>query len=297
MANRPDAIKIFIVDPHLHFFDLAKGDYHWLAEHNPPHWNDKCVIQQNFSHKDLTLPIDICLKGFVHIEAGFDNQNSDKELAWLEQLMQSEASNYACIAYIDVNLPAEMFRKRITCMQEYPSFRGIRYMFDETSNTTFTQNGIIQNLRELADHNLIFECQLDVADSSQTALLENLLQQLPMLKCIVNHAGMAPKSLNENWHHNMQKLSCFNNVFMKCSGFEMANRAYTQAHVESVLLACINIFGERRVLCASNFPLTLFSMSYSEYWCLMLKTISNLGFQPENLCYQNAIDAYSFDHQ
>ena len=62
-----------ILDPHLHLFNLKSGDYHWLSPDNPPFWSDKAVIAKNFNESHLLLSTPFNLKGFVHIEAGFDN--------------------------------------------------------------------------------------------------------------------------------------------------------------------------------------------------------------------------------
>ncbi|HCM48032.1 MAG TPA: hypothetical protein DIS98_11195, partial [Colwellia sp.] len=69
-------MTINIIDPHLHLFSHSRGDYHWLKSENPPFWPDKHLLQQNFYIEDLNKALvneEIKLKGFVHIEAGFDN--------------------------------------------------------------------------------------------------------------------------------------------------------------------------------------------------------------------------------
>ena len=64
-----------LIDPHLPFFDLTKGDYHWLKPTNPPFWSDKPLIAKNFNQKDLQVSQGLELSGYVHIEAGYDNQH------------------------------------------------------------------------------------------------------------------------------------------------------------------------------------------------------------------------------
>ena len=71
-----------IIDPHLHLFDLSQGEYSWLKPECPPFWPDKSLVAKNFSEHDLRLNESLKLTGFVHIDAGFNNQQPRREIAW-----------------------------------------------------------------------------------------------------------------------------------------------------------------------------------------------------------------------
>ena len=73
-------MKHKIIDPHIHLFDLAKGQYQWLQTNNPPFWPDKHIIQKNFIEQDLKLNNNFSLEGIAHIEAGFDNESPIEEI-------------------------------------------------------------------------------------------------------------------------------------------------------------------------------------------------------------------------
>ena len=74
-----------IIDPHIHFFNLSKGQYLWLAPDVEPFWPDKYKINRDFFEPDLMISPNNKLLGFVHIEAGFNNQQPQQEIAWLEK--------------------------------------------------------------------------------------------------------------------------------------------------------------------------------------------------------------------
>lgn len=42
------------IDPHIHLFNLALGQYQWLKPENPPFWPDKNIINNNFTESDLS---------------------------------------------------------------------------------------------------------------------------------------------------------------------------------------------------------------------------------------------------
>ena len=96
-----------IIDPHLHLFDLTKGSYEWLQANNPPFWSDKALINRSFNEGDLSLISPLSLAGFVHIEAGFDNQQPWRELNYLNNECQFP---FAAIASIDLRLDSNSFK-------------------------------------------------------------------------------------------------------------------------------------------------------------------------------------------
>ena len=108
-----------IIDPHVHLFDLAKGQYLWLKPENEPFWPDKAVINKNFSASDLSLSAPLSLYGFVHIEAGFDNLEPWREIAWLEQNCQD---NFRAVAMLDITLSPAMFNEASQLLNIEPKY-------------------------------------------------------------------------------------------------------------------------------------------------------------------------------
>ena len=95
MTNSP----IKIIDPHLHLFNIEQGDYSWLKPQCPPFWPDKPLINKNFVEADLLLPHAMHLAGFVHIEAGFDNQQPWREIDWWQQ---DYTLHFTRVAFADI---------------------------------------------------------------------------------------------------------------------------------------------------------------------------------------------------
>ncbi|WP_206484530.1 amidohydrolase family protein [Thalassotalea sp. G2M2-11] len=276
-----------IIDPHLHLFDLTKGNYQWLQANQPPFWPDKARIKQNFSEQDIQLTKPLSLAGFVHIEAGFDNQQPWRELAWLEQNCYLP---FKSVAYADITLSSENFQACIKQLLLQKSFIGVRYILDEQAAQVLHLPQVKTNLSYLASQQLSFECQLSLADDHAITLLVQLLEQIPELVTIINHAGfptIAPEQrLFSNWLNNLCQLASNPNIAIKCSGWEMIDRHYTSSFAKDIIDHCLDILGLSRVMLASNFPLTLFSQSYQSYWQMMLNLLSKDS--QHALCYNNA---------
>jgi len=285
-----------IIDPHLHLFNLEQGDYQWLKAENPPHWSDKKKIAKSFTEEDLNLSSPIDLAGFVHIEAGFNNQEPWREIHWLESHCTVP---FKSIAGINLQLEPSAFAQTLMQLKQFKSVVGVRDILDDNA-TRYLSNRIVQNnLALLAKEQLIFELQMPVNNLDSVYLLADILTNTPQLSVVINHAGWPPSlESNENFHQRWLKgikiLSAFEHCAIKCSGYEMANRHYTVHWLQSIIEQCISCFGIERVMLASNFPLCTFHSSYQDYWHQQT-SISNFSCDAlAKLCNHNAKRIYCF---
>ncbi|WDE13140.1 amidohydrolase family protein [Thalassomonas haliotis] len=290
-----------IIDPHLHLFDLQQGDYAWLAAEHPPFWQDKGKIKQTFTESDLTLS-PLSLAGFVHIEAGFDNVRPWREVAYLEQNCRLP---FKSVAFIDLALEQPAFEQQLQQLLSYSSVSGCRHILDQQAAELLEQPRVQKNLARLADAGLSFDLQMPLSNSKAVTMLAGILKQTPGLKVIINHAGWPPyrEQLTaeadippgdwQAWLSGLKYLSTFDSVAIKCSGWEMAERQYQLMWAGAVISECIRIFGEQRVMLASNFPLCLFSGTYAGLWQDYLNLAINEQ-QLKQLLYDNAASWYGF---
>ena len=273
-----------IIDPHIHLFDLSLGKYQWLKPENPPFWPDKAKINQDFKFSDLALNEPLEFVGAVHIEAGFDNLHPERELAWLENQQKSELRT---IAGIDLLLSETKFSEQLATISTYVSCVGCRHILDDDAVELLSNIQVQRNLALLNEYQWIFETQLNFSDSAAIDLLADVITKNPKTTFVINHAGFPNFSTNnELWLSSLEKLASLKNIAIKCSGLEMVDRNYSGKDIKAAVESLINNFGVERVMMASNFPLTLFSYSYQEYWLLVLKTLPQEYRQ--SLCFDNA---------
>ena len=302
-----------VIDPHIHLFDLLQGDYHWLKKDNPPFWPDKEVINKNFSEQDLLLNKPFELAGFVHIEAGFDNEQPWREIAWLEANCQLPFSS---VASVDLALNENDFIAQINKLLVYKSVVGCRHILDEQAFELLSQIPVQINLAHLAKQQLSFDLQMALTDKKSVQLMAQLLTKIPNLRVIIEHAGSPPciedSSLSSkgnylisspsnqtnwlDWLSGLKTLGKFQQCAIKCSGWEMIDREFKCHWQQAVIEHCISVFGDSRVMLASNFPLTLFTQSYDGLW-LGYKELFELSekFTKEQytaLTYVNAVHWY-----
>jgi predicted TIM-barrel fold metal-dependent hydrolase len=282
-----------IIDPHLHLFNLQKGDYAWLKPQNPPFWSDKHLINKNFVEADVLLPTPNQLSGFVHIEAGFDNQQPWREIDWLEQHCSLP---FKSVAFAD--LTAISFANHINQLKQRKSVVGIRHILDDQAEEILCSPLIHQHISLLAQAELSFDAQLSLTDDQAVKQLVKLAKQHKGVRLIINHAGwtLANNNINEQkqWKLNLQKLAGCENIAIKLSGWEMLDRAWQPQQIATVIQECITTFSDTRVMLASNFPLCLFSMSYAELWKVYSETSAITDQSFKKISFSNAANWYQF---
>ena len=245
----------------------------------------------------------VSLSGFVHIEAGFNNQQPEKEIAWLESTVDIP---FKSIATFDLLAPVDQNKVLLKKLSQFNSFVGVRHILDDDALTILSDTTATQNFELLNSQQVIFELQVYLSDSAIMPILLKTIENNPNINFVVNHAGFPPyfsgafaddeRNIQwQNWLSNIKHLAQYGNVWVKCSGWEMTNRQYQTSWVQSVISAIVTVFDATKVMLASNFPLTLFSTSYEGYW----QQTSRLAPHKlsENLCLNNALLCYGFDKE
>jgi len=281
-----------IIDSHLHLFDLNKGNYQWLRLESPPFWKDKHLIAKNVAEHDLILTAPLTLAGFVHIEAGFDNQQPWREIAWLENTCNLP---FRSVGMLDITLPTSLFLAQLKRLMHYKSVVGVRFILDDDALAILNDKNSQENLAALAANKLSFELQMPLENSHAVERLMKILSIIPSLIVCINHAGwpIQDNLRYAHWLDNIKRLANNDNVFIKCSGLEMADRNYSTAWQEKVIRRCIESFGFSRVMLASNFPLSLWHASYQDTW-LAYAALNYNDEQLQQLCFSNAQRFYKF---
>ena len=168
---------------------------------------------------------------------------------------------------------ATALNQQVEKLLHYASFRGVRHILDEqafdilTSKQTLTNFTLLNHFTEEKKQRLVFEVQMPLNDSLSVTALCDVIRNNKNISFIINHAGFPTAEIGStewiNWQNNLTKLAFFENVAIKCSGWEMVDRQYNrqQNWLNRNLETCFTVFGEKRMMLASNFPLCLFTHS------------------------------------
>ncbi|RRS08940.1 hypothetical protein EAG18_09600 [Pseudoalteromonas sp. J010] len=250
-------MSLQIIDTHLHFFDLAQGQYSWL-KHNPPAWPNLAQIRQNHHLASIPPHDRFTLSGLVHIEAGFDNQNPINELHWLAQTLTGFP--FKAVGYAPIDAPPEQFSAAITRLMT-PTLVAVRDITEGADSRRLHTPWLQENLIYLASLGLHFEAQLAFSQCDTIELLLTLAQRHPRLKIVFNHAGFIEQT--QPCTAVLQRISTLKNVMIKCSGHEMLQNPMA---LDKWLGHLIDHAGEDSLMLGSNYPVSLMQKRYWQVW-------------------------------
>jgi predicted TIM-barrel fold metal-dependent hydrolase len=290
-----------MIDPHVHFFELNKGKYDWLKHGNEPHWLDKHIINRDFSLDDLALNDDFELCGLVHIEAGFDNKQPQREIAWLESSMKlkskpSKKFAFCSIGFIDITLEHKVFISQLNLFNQYSSFRGLRYILDEQVFSVLSQKNTLKNIAVIEERDLIFELHFNATSTLDANQVVSVFKDFKRLKLVLNHAGFIHQFEHEGkTDKSISAIAKLDNLHIKLSGFEMTDRQYQCKTMSDTITQFAECFDVNRLMLASNFPLTLFSKLYCDYWIDALAACKSSDLDFDQIAFKTARDFYQID--
>ena len=252
-----------IIDSHLHLFALEEGEYNWLKPGNPPFWSDKPAIAKSFFELDLTLDAPLLQAGFVHIEAGFDNDMPWREIDWLSA---NCTSPFSAVAGFD--LLAANGLKQVDALLKRQPVTGVRHILDDEAASILAQPLTATSFDLLSQAKLSFDAQLSLLDIPGVKALNKAVAQFPELTFIINHGGFPLSSPEQGslWQDSVKLLARHENVAIKLSGWEMHERQWRGKDIAGYVEQTLNWFGTERVMLGSNFPLCLWRCSYQQYW-------------------------------
>nr|WP_136249570.1 amidohydrolase family protein [Ningiella ruwaisensis] len=307
-----------VVDPHIHLFDLSKGEYAWLGQLEQ---TKRRLIYRDFGFSDIRLREPFTLTKCVHIEAGFNNQHPQKEIAhwenahhvYLSTVQNNENSfaeqtplQFASIANADLFQAPDTFEYHSNSALKMGSCKGFRHIIDGQIVALWENENARINLRHLNKLACIFELQVSVTTHQALDTLLEVITQHPHLHFVLNHAGFMPfssisgqafkwwcqviESLSQSQQSRQSQQS--KNLSIKLSGFEMHKKEYETDELLPALDRIFSSFGQAQIMMASNFPLCLYRLSYQDYWQQAFNLCQQLQVNKRALLGENAARIY-----
>jgi predicted TIM-barrel fold metal-dependent hydrolase len=150
-------------------------------------------------------------------------------------------------------------------------------------------------LREVAARGLVFELQVF---ASQMADAARLAGDFPDVTFVLLHAGMLEDRSApfwKEWREGMRALAAHQNVCTKLSGLGTFVRACSVELWKPVVEETLDIFGARRCVFGSNFPIEKLWTSYGELIAVMKEYLDALpATERQAVFYDNALRVYAW---
>lgn len=273
-----------IIDAHHHIWRQA--DLPWLLGPSQPRiFGAYDAIKRDYPIEEFLADIaGSNVEKSVYVQANWAPNWAADEAAWVQETADRSGWPHAIVGYCDMTVADA--RPALDRLARYPLMRGIRqqlhwhenplYRFAKTPDLARDPN-VQRNVGYLADYGWVFDLQV-FADQMDSAC--ELAQACPKVTFILQHAGMLEDLSDEGrafWKIQMRKLAKNDNVVSKLSAFGTFIHRNDPVHIERILHDTVEIFGAKRCLFGSNFPVEKLWTSYADLMKAFLRAANDLS--------------------
>jgi len=308
-VNLPDFnnldLNFNIVDSHHHLFDLQAINYPWLMGQPEKNFllGNYDDLRKNYSVSDYRRDTGgLSVLQTVHVEAEADHDNPVAETRWLSTLMRNSELPQAIVAHAWLH--------QSDCegvLEEQASFtavRGIRSKprVSATAASRDQVRGRSVSMQDLAwrkglgllrKYGFSWDLRVPFWHLAEAADVCALYPDLPV---VVEHTGLpwdrSADGLGE-WRRGMRVLAALGHVYLKVSELGLAGGPWNYTDNRQVVREAIEIFGFKRCMFASNFPVAGLRIGYVDQLSAIAHMVRDCSIPERNaLFHDTAVEFY-----
>lgn len=265
-----------IIDAHHHLWDLGLGRHPWLnaTAGERGGLGELGPLRRNYLPQDYLRDAGRHnVVASVHVEAGWAADDCVGETRWLETLekLQGVAARYV----VHVPLASRQAPALIEAQAAFDRVVGVRDILSwdpDPARRFAARDGIMDDpawrsgLKLLGRYGLSFDLMVfprQLADAARLAAA------FPDQQFVLNHCG-SPIDRDADgmrrWRDGLRLLAQRDNVAVKISDLVAYDHDWTLDSLRPVVLHCIDCFGTKRAMFASDFPVAGLHASFDEVY-------------------------------
>ncbi|MBV6862883.1 amidohydrolase family protein [Xanthomonas euvesicatoria] len=253
------------VDAHLHFWHLARGDYHWLTPELAPLYRD-------FGPDDVSAALDAANVGHVVVVQA---AATEAETCYLFELARDDARIAGVVGWVDFAAPDAAARIGALLHAGGGVLKGLRPMVQDITDVHWLASPALDAAFDaLLAHDLAFDALIRAV---HVPALQARLKRHPGLRVVVDHGGKPQIAAGEfvAWAAGMAALAQHPTVHCKLSGLltEAARGAGVDA-LEPYVAHLFARFGAQRLLWGSDWPVLTLRADYAHWFALAQQLVT-----------------------
>ncbi len=275
-----------IIDSHQHFWKYNPRTHAWI--------DDKMkVIRRDFMPGDLKSLLDnLSIYGCIAVQA----DQSEEETEFLLKLAKRYPFIKAVVGWID--LWDEKLEERLEKFSGRPKLAGFRHILQSEDPEKMLEPVFLRGMKTLQKNGytydiLIYPKHLDAAIE--------LVRRCPDQKFVVDHLAKPDikNQIFETWAEKMTQLAKSENVCCKVSGLvtEADWNHWKPSDLKPYLDTVFEMFGTRRLLYGSDWPVCLLAGSYKEVYSVVTDYLSDFAAgERKDVMGENAVRFYGISN-
>jgi L-fuconolactonase len=255
------------IDAHQHFWNLEKLAYPWLSP-------DATVLYRNFTPADLAPELAACgIDGTVFVQA----THAEVEIDWVFELARENPFIKGVVGWLDITAPD--LGEKLAAYRAKGPLCGIRHqVHDEPDPRWLLRPDVIDGLKLLAKQDVTFDLLLRPV---HLPFIPELLRAVPDGHWVIDHISK-PEIKDgkiEPWFQDLRRVAEFPNVYCKISGMitEADHANWTIENIRPYFERVLEMFGPKRLLYGSDWPVCLLAGSYRQVYELAAALTASLS--------------------
>lgn len=260
-----------IVDAHHHIW--RQTDLPWLLGPTEPRiFGPYDGIKRDYPIEEYLRDVGDCgVDASVYVQANWAPNWFLDEVTWVSDVAERTGWPNGIVGYCDM-LQRDA-RRDLEKLARFPLVRGIRQQLHWHRNPLYRfakaadlarNTQLHRNVGALADYGWSFDLQVF---AQQVGAAVTLVDACPNVDFVLQHAGML-EDLSEQgrtyWRKQMAELASRPNVYAKLSAFGTFIHRNDPDHIAWMIAETVAIFGAKRCLYGSNFPIEKLWTGYAE---------------------------------
>ena len=257
----------FIVDSHIHLWDLEKFEYSWMPR-------DAAVIRRNYLPQDIKRLME---RNGVSKVVLVQAEESVEETEFLLDLAEANEFIGAVVGWVDLSDPN--VGNQLESLALRPKLIGVRNLLTlHPDDAWLSRANSIRGLVELDKHDLSYDLLIQ---PRHLKYVPQLVEQIPGLRIVVNHIAIPPMASGEMepWATDLATVASIPTVYCKISGLfaEFYYAPWKTDDIKPYVEYVVNQFGFDRVMWASDWPPCLMGASYDQALDVALECIGPIS--------------------
>ena len=291
-----------VCDPHQHFWDLSGNTHPWLASpHAGFRYGDYSAIRRTYLPNDYrtdTRRQNVVRS--VHIEAEWDPADPVAETRWLDRLAQSTGWPTACVGQawfarddIAEVLAGHAASALVRGIRQKPPAAARPDEVDPRAPGAMGDERFRRGYDLMPRYGFSYDLQTPWWHLAEAA---DLARSFPETRIVLNHTGL-PADRSEaglaGWRRALETFAAEPNTRLKISGLGLADGSWPVDGNRVVVRDAIRIFGVRRCMFASNFPVDSLVADYDTIYDGFRAFVADLSDADQRaLFHDNAVRCY-----
>jgi len=242
------------IDSHQHFWKYDPGRQNWMTD-------EMDLLKKDYGPLDLSVLLEQCqLQGSVAVQASQTEDEND----FLLNLSENNSFIKGIVGWVD--LQSESLLERLSYYNAKNKIKGFRHVIHDEPDIDFMlRPAFLKGIKALQSFDYTYDLLIYPVHLPNAL---QLVRQFPDQPFVIDHIAKPRIREHEisDWRKHLMPLASLRNVYCKISGMvtEITWKKWKQEDFMPYMDTIVELFGTKRILYGSDWPVCSLSASYQE---------------------------------